>query len=385
MKGGAILLAVVLFGFYAFVQLHFLSFYNIFGLPFGKSDVDIYMGQIGADYIANDHVLLNLIPLLFKGIVDPGLFYTVVIPLSLCVFLPLTLFVFAVYYSRDQLISFVAVFMLVFGTFSFQVYGFSALWAQLYATVFSLWSVVFFQHWTQTKKNVLLLVVGMFAVLSVLSHVAGAGFLALFVGFYFCCGVRNRVVLAVLIILAVFVLIFMGRSLGEMFGDYIYEVDLSYVMNGFAMAPVWVLAFFGMALEHCHNKKRSLIYAVLATLLISPAFVLWRPIISVLPVISYFAAVGFISVLREAYRKGGAFFTVLIVVIFSIYLVEYSMGTTRGFIKSMLWEMEAEPGLVDRLPRALNGTVFRDIYFGGDHSCVGELNTLTGEVTERCR
>jgi hypothetical protein len=154
-----------------------------------------------------------------------------------------------------------------------------------------------------------------------------------------------------------------------MSGEYIYGVTLHDVIMEFVFLPVWFLFILGVF----YVPKRILLQTFCFVAILSPLFVLWRPLISVLPIVAVYAAVGFRTMIRRN--------SMLILLLVACLL--YSYGMIGDFMSSMLWEMEAEPGIVDRLPRSLNSSYFRDLYFGGMHECEGSVD-MYNNVVERC-
>ena len=106
MKKELIILTAGLVLLFLFVQLQFFIYYSAFGIPFGKVDVDVYMGALDKGEIGLDHVLITLVPMLLSSIIDPALLYTVSIPVLACMILPITLFMFSYYFSNLIFLSF---------------------------------------------------------------------------------------------------------------------------------------------------------------------------------------------------------------------------------------------------------------------------------------
>lgn len=379
MRREIILLLFGLLLLFSFVQLHFLSYYNVVGIPFGKSDVDNYMMTVREGDIRADHVLITAIPYLFSSVLDSGLFYTVFVPFFACIILPITLFMFSYYFSKRWEIALFSVVFMLFGTFTLQVYLISALWAQMMSTVFALWSIIFIDRYANVGGGGVLKLAAFSLILTILSHPAGFGMVAIYVALI----LYERVCFKKTIIAVSSVGFIIGMwvlcRFTNLLGNYIYKVNVFDVFTGFAPLFVWFYAIFLMFIDGGVIIKR-LFKLVIFIFLISSFFVLWRPMLSVLPVVSYMAGCFMFKVLVvDTFIRRTLLLKIILVFITIFGLVIFTSMVTNDFMLSMLWEMEVNEGVIDGLPRSINSTIIRDIYFGGKHICV-----VTNGI-ERCR
>lgn len=379
MRREIILLLFGLLLLFSFVQLHFLSYYNVVGIPFGKSDVDNYMMTVREGDIRADHVLITAIPYLFSSVLDSGLFYTVFVPFFACIILPITLFMFSYYFSKRWEIALFSVVFMLFGTFTLQVYLISALWAQMMSTVFALWSIIFIDRYANVGGGGVLKLAAFSLILTILSHPAGFGMVAIYVALI----LYERVCFKKTIIAVSSVGFIIGMwvlcRFTNLLGNYIYKVNVFDVFTGFAPLFVWFYAIFLMFIDGGVIIKR-LFKLVIFIFLISSFFVLWRPMLSVLPVVSYMAGCFMFKVLSvDTFIRRTLLLKIILVFITIFGLVIFTSMVTNDFMLSMLWEMEVNEGVIDGLPRSINSTIIRDIYFGGKHICV-----VTNGI-ERCR
>lgn len=384
MRKEIILLTLGLFVLFSFVQLHFFNYYTVFGIPFGKVDVDIYMQTIADGEFSPDHLLLTAVPSLLYSVVDPAFLYTVSIPFFVCIVLPLTLFMFSYYFSKDKLTAFISVGIMLFGTFTLQVYLISALWAQMLATVFALWSIIFVDLYEKEGRGVILGIALLFGLFTILSHPAGFAMVFMYVAMKVYTRVSKKFMFVIILLIMLSMGVFVLNEMTNMFGSYIYSVTIGYVLMYFAMPFVWILAVVGM-FGLIHGDQRYLVFMTLITFAVSPAFILWRPLISILPLISYFAAVALVWFTRLYDDFGFRNFIIpVFFILFAAFVVFYVSDTTNTFMNAMLWEMEADPGYIDVLPRSVNSTIVRDMYFGGQHVCHVIKDAYGNRVSERC-
>jgi len=372
MKGWIILFAVIVLSLFVFVQLHFLGFHGEFGIPFGKSDVDNYLLCVNDGNIRLDHVLITLVPYLMVDFISPEMFYILTIPFIACLILPITMFMFAFYFSKRKDIALWSTFILMFGTFSLQVYIISALWAQMLATIFAMWTIIFIRHYTVTGKSSLILASLILTIITALSHPAGFCMIAIFFGMTVYSRTAHKFAWSVVVLCGTFATMLAIQNFTNMFDEYFFKVDLAYVLDMFAPLAVWIILPFGMLVCYIGKDEgeRFLIGVTLAMAIASPLFVLWRPLISLLPLVAYFVGkfiVGFLGsyddfIWNNAIRP-------IFVIALMIGLGAFTSYVTNEFMGSMLWEMEAQEGISPELPRSLNSTIFRDMYFEGQHVC----------------
>jgi len=127
-KGAFLGLAFLVAFLYVGVQLNFINYYDRFGIPFGKQDVDNYLISINnGSYIGPDDMLVIHMSRVLSSIITPELLLTWMVPLFLCVFLPLTVFMLGFWMSRDGTVALVSTVVFVFGTIVLQAFGISAL------------------------------------------------------------------------------------------------------------------------------------------------------------------------------------------------------------------------------------------------------------------
>jgi len=384
MKKELLVVSLGLFLLFSFVQMHFLSYYNVFGIPFGKVDVDAYMGAINKDEISIDHVLITLIPSALSSIIDPGLLYTVTIPFLACIILPLTLFFFAYYFSRDYTTAFFSVFIMLFGTFTLHVYLITALWAQMLATIFALWSIIFIEHYYRTNNRAVIFVAVIFSILTILSHPAGFAMVFIYIGLKIYNDISRKSLFILCIIPLVGLSVYILDTFTVMFGDYIYVISLDYVFMYFVHPVFWIMAGIS-AIFLLHTEQKQLVFMSFIVGVVSPAFVLWRPLISILPLVAYFSAIVLSKyTIVYNYPKFKNIILPILACLFIVLCVVFVSSNTTMFMNAMLWEMEAEPGILDVFPRSINSSIMRDMYFGGQHVCFVNENPNNNITLERC-
>jgi len=179
--------------------------------------------------------------------------------------------------------------------------------------------------------------------------------------------------------------VYIINTFTDMFGEYVYDVTLEYLLRNFAASVIWGFAACGVFLLVLKSKQLSLVLVAGVIMAISPLFILWRPLISILPLVAYFAAL-WVTLLIESrkYSLNDYIFIIILISAVAVLMVWFITTSTAGFMNAMLWEMEAEDGLVDGLPRVVNSTIVRDMYFGGVHACYIVMDDYDNMVSQRC-
>jgi hypothetical protein len=247
------------------------------------------------------------------------------------------------------------VFIYVLGTFSLHVFGITALWAQLFSTVFALWAMVAFNLWLWTNSWKFLLLSMVMSLGVLFSHTIGIGLMLVYYG-VFLVQRKNLMLMVPLVLIAALIVFVLGW---RVFSDYVFGVDLWYVLSVFANPGVWILAALGFVTWSGMDgiSRRTVGITAILVFAVSPFFTLWRPLISVLPVFSLYAANG-LDWLRDKTNKWVFVLLLLVLlVIFSMYFYD----VMNRFLSSMVWEMEVEPGIADGMPRNMSSGPLKDI------------------------
>jgi len=357
-KGAFLGLAFLVAFLYVGVQLNFINYYDRFGIPFGKQDVDNYLISINnGSYIGPDDMLVIHMSRVLSSIITPELLLTWMVPLFLCVFLPLTVFMLGFWMSRDGTVALVSTVVFVFGTIVLQAFGISALWSQMISTVFFVWAVIFSEEYFRNKASLMGNLAAIMAALSVFAHLKAAGIFLIYIAIRFSLTHRKNALNTIpilFVMLAAIIYCIITPS-------YPYTVDVWYVFTHFMYPLLWILAFFGL-LKGLVSKQHSLVVIssmVFMIMGISSISVLWRPLLSALPFLAVFATIEIFEILD----RQRPVVSMIIILSLCLVLMAYSYDLTGMALTSMYQEMI--PGFFNDTVRNVNGTLFDSIWVSG--------------------
>ena len=353
-KSGAIIgLMILMLVLYMGIQITFLDFYNHYGLPFGRADVDNYMVDINRGIEFPNHIFVVGLTRLSSSLMNPSLFITFFIPLALTIALPLSVFVLALFMTKDWTMSFYSVMAYVFGTISLQAFGISAMWSQMFATIFIVWAYIFFETYIEKRIGTLRLISAIMAVMTFIAHAKSAAAFAIYGALrYIIMGRRQLAV--ILAATGVVAYAFLAENIFEY---YPYTVDIWFVLTNFMHPFLWVLAgFFIMRnMKSADIRTMTLIAFCAFTFVISYFSVLWRPLLSALPFLVVFAVMEFFRLLRQAHPAVGVTLGVLLM----IALIVFGFNLTRSSLYAMYEEMV--PGKFNET-RQMDSAYFKSMF-----------------------
>jgi hypothetical protein len=373
-KGAIVGLLFLMAFMYIAVQLNFIYFYREMGVPFGRSDVDEYMKDIAKpDISIGDHVFIILLSKSVSTFMSPGEFITYYIPIMLCLVMPLTVFILAFILSEDGTRAFYSTMVSMFGTIMFLAFGISSLWAQMESTIFIIWFIILYEIYQKVKSNDVLVLMAVFAILSIVSHCKAAVFIPLYLLIrYFVDGRAVLVTVASTILMLAFVLVH-----GTVFDPYPYDIDASYVFFNFMFPLLWVLAFYYMLDQFIFSKKKIQTVMILSVvvLVVSSMSVQWRPLLTVLPLFALFATMGLFKMLEKmnpwiAIILGTALAFVLFV--FFFHMFQNSMYAMY---------QEIVPGIYNDTRTTIDLAKFSNMYFPSSRIQVTGYVTNFGNST----
>jgi len=369
-KHSAVLgLAVLMLVLYMGVQITFLDFYNHYGLPFGRVDVDNYMTATSRGVGFPDHMMITSLSIIASKFMDMSLFLTFFIPLALTILLPLSVFVLALFMSKDWTVAFYSTMAYVFGTISLQAFGISAMWSQMLATIFIIWAYIFYETYIEKKDRGLLTTVYVMVVLTAIAHIKSTAALAIY-GALRHILMGRRQLATILIATAIAAYAFLTNT---MFDSYPYTVNISDVLTSFMHPLLWILAIF-FILRNMGTKDMRLMALMLFctfTFVISYFSVLWRPLLSVLPFLVVFAVMEFFTYLKQARPSVG----ITLGIIFMIALIVFGSNLTKSSIYTMYEEMV--PGKFNET-RPMDPTYFKNMFSIRD----GNVGSFTNDTND---
>lgn len=264
------------------------------------------------------------------------------------------------------MISFYTLLVFLFGTFAIDVFLITALWAQMIATSIALLLIVFIDLFFKgnIKDSSAKLYFIILLIICVLSHPVSIGMVVIFfLAKLINSGILSKNNLFIILILGMLIagaVLYFGTSLT---GKYRNEVDLKYMSENYMSIFLLVFALYFMYINTHNTDFRSLIMTNLFITIISPGFVLWRPILSLLPIYSMFTAAGLYELLKSAI-SANKLMTYLIICSLIGMTIIYKIEVTNSFMQALLWEMETPPGIDSDLPRHIDPKAIRELYFG---------------------
>lgn len=359
---------------YSVVQLSFFNYYSSYGLVFGMSDIDRYMYRIENKGFELEHLMVFMVG---NIPVNAGLIFTFLIPFFACCLVPMALYLFSIYFSKQRSVALLTVLFFIFGTYYLQGFLVWGLWSQHMNLFFFLLSIVFFEESERSGWKRHRLVVIVLLILSFISHYK---LIALFIVYLMSKFLieRRYVLFSLFLVLGLYSLSH-GIDL-----DYSSKISLGFVLTMYINQLIWIFALIYMLFEYgnvSESLKRLMLMVVLI-FLSSPLIALWRPIFSILPILAFFAA---LFVVRGGFHSGGIFHSkamgLLFLIIVFILLLVYFTNTTKDILGQMLWEML--PDKIDN-PRSLDPKPFINMIYGDDvvYRVTGHISSLDGSTYE---
>ena len=344
------------------IALHSLVYYSEYSLPFGRLDVDNYIGTtyewITGEKYTYSHILFMISgELAYKFGIKPELLFSVVMPLAISL-VPVSVFIFYLYLLKRIKTTFVSCFFMMFGTFSMFSFWIMSLWAQAISTAFLMIGIIFY-YIAETKDKRYYLVFAAMVVLAMLSHHVSPLMLMLFLLVKFI-DERKKLSIALVVLLIIIGMIATVFVVKKNLFDptYPYSVGVGYIFENAAFPLLWVLSLWGMFVSRKNSRLRVLSWFTVLGVLLSSQFVLWRPISTMLCFVAVFAGIGFVEIIDRMSRFSAAFISVLMFVI----LLNYAFVQYNGFMNMMLWEMvDNSPDV----PRGMDPEPFRVMFFSG--------------------
>ena len=375
MVGACLLLGLV----YIVSQIFFLNYYDIYKIPFGRVDVDNYLDTIRtSDNSGVWHAAIIIIGQTAQRFIDMSLFFTVFIPFLVCIVLPFSFFILYLYLIKDAKTSFLALLFLMFATYTMQAFMISAYWAQLIATIFLVWFILFYEVYIDTKNRHFLVLGMISAILMMFSHLKFAGALVAYI--FSRCVVSKKWASVV----GLFLIFVVGISIypGVLLSTYPVKMGVSYVIEKFVFPPFWFVAVLFIAMRYSKFKDidKTLAIFVVLLFLMSSVSALWRPLISGLGIIVYFVALCF----KELEKKTGRLLYAVTVMVTFLFIFIYFYYITLYALNSMLGEMI--PGVFNETYRDMDPNPFLRMFSNGNVTVMkttGFVSSLTGQVTEK--
>jgi len=393
MIAACLLISLVYFA----AQVEFLQYYQAYKEPFGRVDVDNYLGSIydRADKTQESkgkHLLIYTIGKIARMFNAVELLFTFLIPFVSCVLMTGTVFLFILYFTRDSEISLLGLIFYIFGTYSMQAFMISAYWAQLFATIGMLLFIVFYEEFMLKKNRACLILCLVCAMYMAFAHLKFVGAIPLYIM------ARVFVKKDYTIAVGLLISLLIGWALFPtiLLSTYPIPMGLDYVFSKFLFPAFWflVLAYIIFWRKELSDIDRTFFVFTMMVFLISSFSALWRPLISVLPFLIYFV-VKFFKEMRDGAvktKQRGVYYAVVTVTIAFLFIYFYYI--TSYALSSMLGEMI--PGVFpftyrdmdpNPLLRMLGGSAsdlskFNYTQNTTVHRVVGFVSDLTGKTTE---
>jgi len=321
-------LLMVLGLFYISVQIVFLDYFNSYGFTFGMSDVDNYMIMIRTGQFKWEKPLIYLIGI---STPFPDFLMTVLVPFFGCIMLPLSVYIFGFYMSRNNFTAILTLLFFILGTYSLQSFIIWSLWGQYFSLIFFILFVVFFEEFLKRKSSDVGILASLMALISFLFHTK----LSLTILVYIVARdfARNHRIRYMVWSITVALLAYnFGFEL-----DYPSSIPILYIFTVFASSLIWVFAGsyiveFWKSMDKTH---RTLVLFSIFMIAASPLFALSRLVLSTLPFVSYFAAM-FVKNTKLVPNNTIRYILISAVI---ILLLMHFIAITNNKMAQMLWEM----------------------------------------------
>jgi hypothetical protein len=398
-KASFIGLIVFVVCLYLLVQLNFLNYYEHMGIPLGRVDVDNYLGDVrNPDYGIIYHTLLIQPAKVLSSHITPELYFTYLIPLILCIALPISIFMLSFFLSESALVALFATVVCMLGTITLTVFGISGAWAQMMATVFFLWFIIYYESYNMldddTRESMLFLTVVAIC-LTALSHIKVLALIFLYFMVRELYIKRYKFVVPIGILSLIMLILFGSSTLG----DYQYNMTLWEVLTRFVSPISLILIVFSIIWLLCKKnpteKERSMKILILfsvMTFIISSFAILWRPLFSVIPI---FVVIGVIYLFKIFER-----ITLMYKIILSILIILSAAYFCYMSVEGGLLEMYKEtiPGCFNDTTRNIDSRIIKSLYFSNlndtidlgcinftakpVHRVVGHMDYLNNKIIE---
>ena len=375
-----IAVSLLMAAFFIAVEVVFISYYNIYKIPFGRVDVDNYFRIIN-DFDANQfftHMGVYLIILGLNKFTAPAYVFTFLIPATAVLFF-FSFFVFMMVFTKDPKFSLVGVVFLMLGTYAAQAFLISAFWAQLYATIFFMWFVIFLEYYFLTKNfKAKILALSCFALIA-LFHLKIAGMILIYLAIRSFIDKKyiNAVIWTVICAVG-----FLFNS-DVLVSTYVVDVSVVYILVEFLFPAFWAFMLLYMWFNRKNLQKYEITWFIffIAMFVVSSKSALWRPLLTVFPLAVYFVVR--LYMLIDGKFKNRIACNVLI--IFSILLMLfYTYDVTLFSLNSMLGEMI--PGVFPYTYRDMDPNPFLHMFTKDKNVTInrvtGFVSSLTGQKTE---
>jgi hypothetical protein len=385
-----IVLACLLVGvLYLVTQIVFLNFYSAYKLPLGRVDVDNYFIILDKPDKENaiTHAGVYFLILGVSKFADPHLVFTFVIPFMSCVILNIVFFGFMLYFTKNPNTALLGLVFFILGTYSMQAFMISAYWAQLFATIFILLFIIFFEHYKyyNDKTAKILALVCFIGAAAFHMKVAGCVVLYIMIRGFLDGKYLQTATWAGIMLLGIMV------YPDVLVSNYVIEMSVWYVFARYMFPLFWIIvALHCIKRWHIFNsaEKTWAVFFVMV-FLISSQSALWRPLLSVLPLGIYFVTRSF----ERAFNLNSKYMSVAMVIFILCLMGVYSFMITSYSISSMIGEMV--PGVFNTTYRHMDPEPLLKMFSGSKadigkfsninetHRVTGFVSSLTGQVTEK--
>lgn len=379
-----IIIACLLIGIvYLAAQAEFLQYYELYKKPFGRVDVDNYLDTIyGKASKTFDsklaHTLIYVIGSISKQYNAVEIVFTFLIPLVSCIAMTGTVFLFILYFTRDSELSLLGLIFYIFGTFSMQAFMVSSYWAQLFATIGLLLFIIFFEEYLKNNKRLCLIICIACATYMALAHLKFVGAIPLYI--------LSRMIVKknFKIVAGIFIMLLIGWYMfpSILVSSYPVVVSVGYVVGKFLFPAFWVVvaAYVIFWRKELSDTEWTFFVFIVLVAVLSSFSALWRPLISVLPILIYFVVKFFGEFRNEGKKQNKSIYYYSMIAVTLLCLSVYFYETTSYSLSSMVGEM---------VPGVFN-TTYRDMdpgpllhMFGGTTSDIDKFNVTQSPPLHR--
>lgn len=382
-KNYLILFGLVWFVVASFITIHFMVFYKLYELPFGRNDVDNYIGTTykwitGEKYNISHMLFMVAGAAAYNFGVRPELLFSILMPVALGL-IPVAAFMFYVYMTKSAKIAFVSFVFMVFGTFSMFSFWIMSLWGQAISTALLMLALVFYDLAVVSDKRYYI-AFGVAVIFAMLAHYISPFMIILFLLLKFIDEKKTIDALSIGVVLFIGLIVMVFFMENDRFSSS-YPVVLGpvYIFDNAAMILVWFLSIYGMIASRKDAKLRVLSWFTIIGIIASSQFVLWRPIVTILCFVAMFAGIGLIKILGRLSKV----YVILVYIMVAVLLLNYSYAQYAGFMNMMLWEMidnSPDP------PRSIDPQPFRGLFFSGNEiQVMGYITQFSNSTHERSR
>lgn len=239
-----IALIIVIFGFsYLITANVFLKYFDYYGIPFGKDDIDNY---IKYHHFHNKRIF-------FDNIIDFYLFIfnykysfglTILIPIVGFIILPIVFLLFYYFSTKDIESTFIAILMHFFGTFYIWAFLIVGLWRQTFADIFFFSGLTFLIIYKDKKLIPYLRLSIILLFLACLMHVHYALFIILIITVYSIIELEIKILKFIIPFCFIIFLIFPKGIIQATILSNHYLQSNPLIAGYFFIAPFITIAFF---------------------------------------------------------------------------------------------------------------------------------------------